>query len=140
MSFRSPALAMAAFLAGLVSNPPAGQAQEGDVNAYIVKAPIAGLPSGPFGKWTEAQREMAFGRVRGFCQFLCVDKYSNESFPSKDAAERTAAEAKVCLGACIAGHLPPDYPRYADLTKELHADYDQARQLGSKIPWPLPGQ
>jgi len=139
MTCNSAALAMAAVLAGL---GPAGiaRSQEADINAYIVKAPIAGLPSGPFSQWTEAQRETAFGRVRGFCQFLCVDKYGSETFPDRATAERTALEAKVCLGACIAGHLPPDYPRYADLTKQLHADYDKARQLGSKIPWPLPGQ
>jgi hypothetical protein len=140
MSCRNPALVTAAMLAGLVCLPPAGQSQEGDVNAYIVKAPIAGLPSGPFSQWTEAQREMAFGRVRGFCQFLCVDKYGNESFRDRATAERTTAEAKVCLGACIAAHLPPDYPRYADLTKQLHADYDKAKQLGSNMPWPLPGK
>ncbi|MFY9640938.1 MAG: hypothetical protein WCD20_16845 [Rhodomicrobium sp.] len=140
MNFRSSALVTAAFLAGLVSNSPALQSQEADVNAYIVKAPIAGIPSGPFSKWTEPQREMVFERVRGFCQFLCVDKYNGETFSSREAAERTAAEAKVCLGACIAAHLPPDYPRYADLTKELHADYDQAKRLGSKLPWPLPAK
>ncbi len=138
MNCKSPALVIAAILAGLVS--PAAQSQEGDVNAYIVKAPIAGLPSGQFSQWTEPQREMAFGRVRGFCEFLCVDKYGNETFHDRAAAERTAAEAEVCLGACIAGHLPPDYPRYADLIKELHAGYDKAKQLGSKMPWPLAGK
>ena len=133
-------MTIAVIVTGLAWAAFAARAEEADVNAYIVSAPIAGMPSGPFSQWTEPQREMAFGRVRGFCQFLCVDKYRGESFHDKPTLERTGAEAKVCLGACIAGHLPPDYPRYGDLTKQLHADYDGARQLGSKLAWPLPGK
>lgn len=132
-------MAIAAAVASLMA-PGAALGQDANVNAYIVKAPIAGAPSGPFSHWSEAERQVAFGRVKGFCEFLCVDKYKGERFPDKATAERTAVEAKVCLGACIAGHLPADYPHYADLTKQLHADYDKARQLGSKQAWPLPGK
>jgi hypothetical protein len=132
-------MAIAASVAALMAHC-AALGEEADVNAYIVKAPIAGLPSGPFGGWSEAERQVAFGRVRGFCEFLCVDKYKGERFPDKATVERTAAEAKVCLGSCIAAHLPPDYPHYAELTKQLHTDFDRARQLGSKMSWPLPGK
>lgn len=132
-------VAIAVSVAGLMA-PSAALCEEADVNAYIVNAPIAGIPSGPFSRWSEAERQVAFGRVRGFCEFLCVDKYRGERFPDKATAERTAAEAKVCLGSCIAAHLPPDYPHYADLTKQLHTDFDRAGQLGSKLPWPLPGK
>jgi hypothetical protein len=130
----------AAVLAAAFCPPAMAQSQEAEINAYAVKAPISGLPPGPYSGWTEAQRQTAFGRVRGFCQFLCVDKYANMAFPDRTAAERTAAEAKVCLGACIAGHLPPDYPQLAELTQQLHADYGKAKQAGSPIPWPLPGK
>lgn len=116
------------------------QSPEAQVNAYAVSAPISGLPKGPFSQWTEAQRQSAFSHIRGFCQFLCVDKYANTAFPDRAAADRTAALAKVCLGACIAGHLPADYPKLAELTQQLHTDYDKAKQLGSSIPWPLPGK
>ncbi len=127
-------------LAGAFCAPAMAQSPEAEVNAYAVKAPISGLPKGPYGQWTEAQRQSAFGHIRGFCQFLCVDKYANTSFHDRAAAERAAFQAKVCLGACIAGHLPADYPQLADLTRQLHADYDKAKQLGSSIPWPLPGK
>jgi hypothetical protein len=132
-------MAIAASVAALMA-PCATLGEEADVNAYIVKAPIAGVPSGPFSGWSEAERQVAFGRVRGFCEFLCVDKYKGERFPDKATVERTAAEAKVCLGSCIAAHLPPDYPHYADLARQLHADYDKAHELGSKLAWPLPGK
>ena len=116
------------------------QDPEAEANAAAVKAPISALPKGPYSQWTEPQRQSAFGQVRGFCQFLCVDKYANTAFPDHTAAERTAAVAKVCLGACIAGHLPADYPKLAELKQQLRADYDKAKQLGSAIPWPLPGK
>lgn len=140
MDCKNAALLAIAILAALLCPAAIAQSPEAGENAYIVKAPIGGLPAGPFSQWTEEQRQSAFGRVRGFCQFLCVDKYGNAAFPDKHAAQRIAAEAKVCLGACIAGHLPLDYPRIAELTKQLHADYDEARKLGSTIPWPLPGR
>ncbi len=116
------------------------QSPEAQVAAYAAGAPISGLPKGPYSQWTEGQRQSAFGHIRGFCQFLCVDKYANTAFPDRGAAERTAAVAKVCLGACIAGHLPADYPKLSELMQQLHADHDKARQLGASIQWPLPGK
>jgi hypothetical protein len=140
LSFKHLVRFTVAVLAAAFFVPAMAQSPEAEVNAYAVKAPISGLPAGPFSRWTEAQRQTSFGHVRGFCQFLCVDRYANMAFPDRAAAERTAAVAKVCLGACIAGHLPADYPQLAALTQQLHADYDKARQLGSAIPWPLPGK
>jgi hypothetical protein len=116
------------------------QAQDGDVNAYIAKAPIAGLPPGNYAQWGEEQRQTAFKRIGGFCEFMCVDSYGNTSFSDKLAAERAKAEAKVCLAACIVGHLPPDYPQFAAMKGDLRADFDKAKGLGSKMKWPLPGR
>jgi len=129
-----------AVLAAAICPPAIAQSQEADVNAYIANAPISGLPRGPYSQWTEPQRKMAFGRVDGFCRFLCVDKYSNASFPDRAAAERAAAGAKLCLGACIVNHLPADYPGLDKLKQELRADWEKARQLGSAAPWPLAGK
>jgi hypothetical protein len=129
-----------AFLAAAFCAPASAQTPQAEVNAYAVKAPISGLPTKPFSQWTEPQRQGVFGHVRGFCQFLCVDKYANLAFPDRAAAERTTAEAKVCLGACIAGHLPADYPGLAELTQQLRADHANAKKLGSATPWPLAGK
>jgi hypothetical protein len=116
------------------------QAQDGDVNAYIAKAPIAGLPPGGYAQWSEAQTQTALKRIGGFCEFMCVDSYGNTSFSDKPAAERAKAEAKVCLAACIVSHLPPDYPQLAAMKGDLRADFDKAKELGSKMKWPLPGR
>lgn len=117
----------------------ATQAKDEDVNAYIAKAPIAGLPPGTYGQWTEEQKKAAIKRVGGFCEFLCVDSYGSTSFPNMAAAERAKAEAKVCLAACIVNHLPPDYPQLSAMKQDLRADFDKAKKLGSAIVWPLPG-
>ena len=116
------------------------QSPDAEVAAYAVNAPISGLPAVPYSQWTPAQRLSTFGKVRGFCQFLCVDKYETASFPKKAAVDRAAAVAKVCLEACIVGHLPADYPQIADLKQELHKDFDKAKQLGAGLSWPLPGK
>lgn len=116
------------------------QKTEGDINSYIAKAPIEGLPPGTYAQWNSEQREKAFKRIGGFCQFLCVDAYGATSFPNEAAAELAKNEVKVCLGACIANHLPGDYPELAELKQQLRADYEKARQSGSKAPWPLPGR
>ena len=113
-------------------------AQAGDANAYIAKAPIAGLPPGNFSQWTDEQKKTAFTRIGGFCKFLCVDPYGNTAFPNVAAAERAKAEAKVCLLGCIVSHLPPDYPQLAGMTQDLRAEYDKAKKLGSAAGWPLP--
>jgi hypothetical protein len=118
----------------------AAQNPDGDVNAYIAKAPIAGLPSGTYSQWTDAQRRTAYTRIGGFCQFLCVDAYANRSFSNVAAAERAKAEVKVCLGACIVNHLPADFPQLPELKQQLRDDYGKARQLGSPLKWPLPGK
>jgi hypothetical protein len=127
-------------LAGLAGAPAMAQSEAGVLNAYVVKAPISGLPQGPYSQWTEAQSKMAFGRINGFCRYLCVDQYRNESFKDKTAAERAMAEARICLGACFVSHLPPDHPQSAGLMSQLHADHEKAKQLGSPVPWPLPGK
>ena len=129
-----------AALAAAWCAPASAQSPEAEVAAYAVKAPISGLPSGPYSQWTVAQRQSTFGKVRGFCQFLCVDKYATTAFADKATAERTATTARVCLEACIVAHLPADYPQVADLKKDLRTDYDKARQLGAAMPWPLPGK
>jgi hypothetical protein len=116
------------------------QSADGDVNAYISRAPIAGLPPGTYSQWSETQKRTAYTRIGGFCQYLCVDAYSSTSFPNVAAAERAKAEVKVCLGACIVNHLPADFPQLPDLKQQLRADYDKARQLGSAMRWPLPGR
>jgi hypothetical protein len=114
-------------------------AAETDVNAYIAKAPVAGVPTAPYGQWTDEQKKNAFKRLAGFCQFLCVDSHAHNYF-SEQAAAIATAEAKTCLDACMVNHLPQDFPRYADLQAQLKSDYTKARQLGSTIPWPLQGQ
>ena len=116
------------------------QVKDEDVNAYIAKAPIAGLPPGTYSQWTEEQKKTAITRVGGFCEFLCVDSYSNTSFPNKAAADRAKAEAKVCLAACIVNHLPADYPQLSAMRQDLHADFERAKKLGSAMAWPLPGK
>ncbi|MBI4723923.1 MAG: hypothetical protein HY765_02660, partial [Rhodomicrobium sp.] len=130
----------AAVLAGLSFCAALAQSQQSDVNAYIAKAPIAGLPPGPYSQWTNEQKKTAHTRIGGFCQFLCVDAYGNASFPNVAAAERAKAEAKVCLEACIINHLPSGYPllELDRLKQQLHSDYAKAKQLGSVIAWPLP--
>ena len=115
----------------------AAQAKDEDVNAYIAKAPIAGLPPGSYSQWTDDQKKTVIKRVGGFCEFLCVDSYGNASFPNVAAAERAKAEAKVCLAACIVNHLPPDYPQLPAMKQDLRADFEKARKLGSAIVWPL---
>jgi hypothetical protein len=116
------------------------EAKDEDVNAYIAKAPITGLPPGTYSHWTEEQKKTAIKRVGGFCEFLCVDSYGNTSFPDKAAAERAKAEAKVCLAACIINHLPADYPQLNAMKQDLRADFEKAKKLGSAIAWPLPGK
>jgi hypothetical protein len=116
------------------------QTKDSDLNAYIAKAPIAGIPSGSYSQWTDDQKAKGFSRIGGFCQYLCIDAYGKPSFPNLAAAEQAKAEVKVCLGACIVNHLPPDYPQMAGLKEQLRADYDKAKQLGSRAPWPLPGK
>jgi hypothetical protein len=116
------------------------EAKDEDVNAYIAKAPITGLPPGTYSQWTEEQKKTAIKRVGGFCEFLCVDSYGNTSFPDKAAAERAKAEAKVCLAACIVNHLPADYPQLNAMKQDLRADFEKAKKLGSAIAWPLPGK
>ncbi len=116
------------------------QAKDEDVNAYIAKAPITGLPPGAYGQWSEEQKKTAIKRVGGFCEFLCVDSYGSTSFPNKAAADRAKAEAKVCLAACIVNHLPADYPQLSAMKQDLHADFEVAKKLGSAIAWPLPGK
>ncbi len=140
LSYRGMGRFMLAVLAAAFCVPAIAQTPQAGINAYAVKAPISGLPKGPYSQWTSGQRQAVFGRVRGFCQFLCMDKYANTTFPDRAAADRIMAETKICLGACIAGHLPADYPGLGEFTRQLHADYDQAKKLGSKTPWPLPGK
>jgi hypothetical protein len=128
------------FLIAAIPGPAIAQAKDADVNSYIAKAPIEGLPQGPYKRWNDDDKKKAYARVGGFCQFLCVDAYGNATFPNIAAAERARTEVRVCLGACIVNHLPPDYPDLPALTQELHANYDRAKQLGSSAPWPLPGK
>jgi hypothetical protein len=132
------ASAAAACLLFLGRSP--AQKPAGDINSYIAKAPIEGLPPGSYGQWTGEQRQKAVTRIGGFCQYLCVDAYGATSFANEAAAELAKNEAKICLGACIANHLPGDYPQLAELKQQLRADYEKAKQLGSKAPWPLPGK
>ncbi len=115
-------------------------AQGEDLNAYIAKAPITGLPPGTYSRWTDEQKKTAIKRVGGFCEFLCVDSYGSTSFPNKAAADRATAEAKVCLAACIINHLPADYPQLVAMKQDLRADFEKARKLGSAMAWPLPGK
>jgi hypothetical protein len=131
-----PVLAAVAVMAcGFVA-----EAKDEDVNAYIAKAPITGLPLGAYSQWTEEQKKTAIKRVGGFCEFLCVDSYGNASFPDKATAERAKAEAKVCLAACIVNHLPTDYPQLNAMKQDLRTDFEKAKKLGSAIAWPLPGK
>jgi hypothetical protein len=115
------------------------KAADQDVNAYIAKAPIAGVPSSRYSEWTAEEKKSAFKRVVGFCQFLCVDPRAG-NYSSQAAADLATAEAKTCLGACVVNHLPADFPQYAALQSQLKSDYTRAKQLGSPIPWPLPGK
>ncbi len=108
-----------------------------DANTIIAKMRIPRLPEGPFSGWSDQQKTDAIKRISGFCQFLCVDTHT-ESFPNEAAANRAKAEVLVCVGACIANHLPPDYPQLPALREQLRANYEKARALGSAIPWPLP--
>jgi len=126
--------------AAIVACGFAAEAKDEDVNAYIAKAPITGLPPGTYGQWTEEQKKTAIKRVGGFCEFLCVDSYGDTSFSDKAAAERAKAEAKVCLAACIVNHLPADYPQLNAMKQDLRADFEKAKKLGSAIAWPLPGK
>jgi hypothetical protein len=132
------ALFIGAVMASFAGQEAIPQPADGDVNAYIARAPIAGLPPGTYSQWTETQRKTAFTRIGGFCQYLCVDAYGNASFPNVAAADRAKAEVKVCLGACIVNHLPADFPQLSELKQQLRADYDKAKQLGSTARWPLP--
>ncbi len=132
------AIVIYAALAGAAGSPAMAQSEEAKLNAYIVTAPIAGLPQGPYSRWTEAQQKMALSRINGFCRSLCVDQHSSESFKDKMSAERAMTEARVCLGACFVSHLPPDAPQLPALKHELHADHEKAKLAGSTIPWPLP--
>jgi hypothetical protein len=140
MARRCDALLIGAVLSLLAGLHAAAQTPDDSVNAYIAKAPIAGLPPGNYSQWTEAQKKTAYTRIGGFCQFLCVDAYGNRSFPNVAAAEKAKAEIKVCLGACIINHLPADFPELAGLKQQLRADFDKAKQLGSPIKWPLQGK
>jgi len=115
------------------------RAADADVNAYIAKAPITGVPSTAYSAWTGEQKTTAFKRVVSFCQFLCVDPRAN-NYASQQSAELATAEAKTCLGACVVNHLPPDFPQYAALQAQLKTDFARAKQLGSAIAWPLPGR
>ncbi|MFT4077865.1 hypothetical protein [Rhodomicrobium lacus] len=113
-------------------------AQVADSIGYIATAPISGLPKGPFSSWSDAERGAALKRIGGFCQFLCVDSFGNTAFPNIAAAERARAEAKLCLQACVVGHLPADYPNRDTMKQDLRAAYDTARRQGSPVAWPLP--
>jgi hypothetical protein len=124
--------------ASIFGYAPGASAEEPDINSYIARAPIAGLPAGAYNQWSDAERVAAHKRIGGFCEFLCVDAYGSSSFPNAQAADRAKAEAKVCLGACVANHLPPDYPAMAQLKQQVHTDYAEAKRLGSRLPWPLP--
>jgi hypothetical protein len=115
-------------------------AKDEDVNAFIARAPITGLPPGTYGQWSEEQKKTVIKRVGGFCEFLCVDSYGNTSFPTRAAADRATAEAKVCLAACIVNHLPGDYPQLAAMKQDLRTDFEKAKKLGSAMAWPLPGK
>ncbi len=117
---------------------PAANAQERDVNSYIARAPITGLPAGAYNQWSDQERITAHKRIGSFCEYLCVDAYGKGSFPNAQSADRAKAEAKVCLGACILNHLPPDYPAMPQLRQQVSTDYAEAKRLGSTIPWPLP--
>jgi hypothetical protein len=136
-SFTTVQVLAASLLAAAVA---LAQAPDGDVNAYIAKVPIAGLPAGNYAQWSDEQQRTAFKRIGGFCEFMCLDSYANTSFPNMAAAERAKAEAKVCLAACIVNHLPPDYPQLSAMKGDLRADYDKAKELGSKMKLPLPGR
>lgn len=110
----------------------------GELNAYVIKAPIEGLPKGAYAQWTDEQKKAAVERISGFCKYLCVDAYENNAFASEAAAKLATAEVKVCLGACIASHLPPDHPQLPLIKQQLRSNYESAKQLGSTTPWPLP--
>jgi len=140
LSYRSLFRFMLIGLAAVFCAPAIAQPPQAEINAYAVKAPISGLPKGPYSQWTAKQRQMVFGHIRSFCQFLCMDKNANMVFPDRASADRTMAESKICLGGCIAGHLPADYPGLGEFKQQLRADYDQARKMGSTTPWPLPGK
>ncbi len=140
LSYKGMVRFMLAVLAAGFCAPAIAQSPQAEINAYAVRAPVSGLPKAPFSQWTDGQRQTVFGRVRGFCQFLCADKYANMTFPNRAVADRTVAETKICLGACVAGHLPADYPALGELTRQLRADYEQAQKMGSTTPWPLPGK
>ncbi|MFZ1110531.1 MAG: hypothetical protein WAN43_19570 [Rhodomicrobium sp.] len=140
VSLRILAIMQALAVSLLAAGAAAAEAQDADVNAYIAQAPIAGLPPGGYAQWSEEQRRTAFKRIGGFCQYMCLGSYGNASFPNVAAAERAKAEAKVCLGACIVNHVPPDYPQRSGMRGDLQADFDKAKELGSKMKWPLPGR
>jgi hypothetical protein len=109
------------------------------MNTYIAQMPIAGLPRGAYDQWSDADKINAYKRLGGFCEYLCVDAYApGGSFPNERAAQLAAAEAKVCLSACIINHMPPDYPAMSGLKKRMRVNFDEAKRLGSKLPWPLP--
>jgi hypothetical protein len=138
MTLKSAAVAFWAVLIPSVALDRAAS-QENDVNAYIARAPIAGVPNAPYGQWNEEQKKGAFKRVVSFCEFLCIDSRA-ASYLDKAAADRATAEAKTCLGACIVNHLPQDFPQLAALKTQLRSDYEKAKQLGSSIAWPLQGK
>ena len=139
MQRRAAISSWAAAIAGLTLYAGVAQSQERDANAYISKAPIAGVPTGSYSQWTEDQKKNSFRRVVGFCEFLCVEPAA-KAYPNQATADRATSEAKTCLGACVVNHLPPDFPELPALKAQLRSDYQKAKQLGSTIAWPLPGR
>ena len=139
-AFAAVFLAGAAVVLIVAAHLSAASAKDEDINAHIAKAPIAGLPQGNYSQWSQEQKNTTIKRVGGFCEFLCLDPYSNTSFPNVAIAELIKAEAKVCLAACIVNHLPPDYPQLAGMKQDLRTDFEKAKKLGSPINWPLPGK
>jgi hypothetical protein len=108
------------------------------VNSYIARVPITGFPKGAYDQWSEQDKSKAYKRLGGFCEYLCVDAYSKDAFPNEHEAQLATAEVKVCLSACIINHMPPDYPAMSGLKQRMRANFDEAKRLGSKLPWPLP--
>ncbi|ADP69429.1 hypothetical protein Rvan_0139 [Rhodomicrobium vannielii ATCC 17100] len=137
----NPRLSLVFAIAILAAPTPAAvQAfgQVADSIGYIATAPISGLPKGLYKDWTDDEKGTAFKRIGGFCQFLCVDSFGNTTFPNVAAADRARAEAKLCLQACVVGHLPRDYPNRDAMKEDLRVAYDAARKQGSAVAWPLP--
>jgi hypothetical protein len=108
-------------------SPSAATAASGASNG------VSGIPPGSYASWTNEQKQQAANALKAMSERQCK--------PYTDAAMagsvRASYEAATCTLGCYVNNLPNDYPRLDEYKRDALANYQNARSMGSNMPYPI---